>query len=902
MKSGHKHLTPITHKDRGQWFYQRSTYPLRDAPPVALEKFWNNPNRFPNIYGLKWSGLGPDNYPGRVTCLVVDPLDSSKLYAGSAAGGVWSSTDGGFFWKPCWPRLLSQHIGSLAMHPHPETFGKKSLLLCASGEANLSADSYSGSGNIFMSSDEGFTWWPAFGDPASPSNIDTFSYTPRRIGSMTFMPDPSEPGLPGFAFGGVSDNETMPAALYLQPAASGVSACTFWGNRNYNCHSVVAHPTKFGLLYAAIEPRGTLNGIWRSEDCGKTWTHLLHGLPRGEDCKRISLAISPSHPSILYALVGSQDGVAHGVFRTSNGGDTWRNTTEFLEGEKQLSYNNCIAVHPKDPDYVLCGALDLHLTRNGGRSWNKVSTGQCGSPPEPFPANHVHFDHHAVVITPDGILYSGNDGGVARSADHGATWQSASEGMTTAMFYAGGVAPADSGIFGGGTQDNGTLIAGVPSSPGGALPAPRHFTRVLPGDGGWIAFAPGDPEHVFGSTSNLIFNRHKRGEPWARGLQLAAWPSVSIDPALFIPGENELRSIAVISIAPKPGHRDENVVFAGTTRLWRTLDDGRHWSPCSPMFDGSAISAIACSPANPETIFVGTSAGSIYRTRDAGKTWTHNIAGPAIPRRVITAIEFHPAHGRSVFVSVAATGIVAVDLNAVGLATTSYGHVYASEDLGDTWTDVDKGALPDIVFNALAFETHPPYRLFAGGDAGVWMLQDNTWASIAGCMPNVVVSALDYHHKDRVLTAATYGRGIWRLKVEGAFPPPLKGSADTSDDKVAPPGFQHDPTQPPPNLLTPTDGAALTTRRAVYSWTPVEGAVGYVVVLSYDLGGIDQFSSMAPDVIYDLNSDGNWTWRVYAIFPGGWRSIASAIRKLSCTTQPDPRPAPPGPPSNPGGR
>ena len=878
------HLTANTHKDRGQWFLQRATYPLRDAPPVALEKFWNNPNRFANIYGLNWTEAGPSNYPGRVTALTADPENHHKLYAGTAAGGVWFSEDAGQHWNPCWPRLLNQHIGALAMHPTAALFGDKSLLLCASGEANLSADSYCGSGTIYQSSDEGFSWWSMYGGSTSLAGPETDVFGPRRIGCIAFLPG-GKSSVPGLAFGAVSSSETMPAALFIQPPDGGLTPCTFWGNRNYNCFSVVAHPTKQGLLYAAIEPRGTQNGIWRSEDFGKTWTHLTRGLPPPEACRRISLAISPSDPGILYALVGGQNSKALGVFRTSNGGETWRNVagSEFAK-EGQLSYNNCIAIHPKDPYIVLCGAIDLHLTANGGRSWTAASTGQRGSPPAPFPPNFVHSDHHAVVITPDNILYSANDGGVARSADFGKSWQSASEGMVTAMFYAFDVSQSDSNIYGGGTQDNGTLIAGVPDRRGAPPPPPGHFTRVLPGDGGWIAFDPDHAEHVFGSTSDLIFNRHKRGEPWARGPQLANWPSASIPPAHFRDGENLLRAIAVLVIGPKNGARGPRTLFAGTSRLWQSTDNGRHWRPCSPTFDGTAVSAIACSRYDSKVIFVGTSSGYIFRTKDGGETWSHNIAGPSIPRRVITSIEFHPAKRRTLVASVAATGILAADLNSF-FQNTAYGHVHRSDDHGDTWTDIDKGSLPDVVFNALAFETHTPYRLFAGGDAGVWVLQQKSgWSSIAGTMPDVVVSDLHFHHKDRLLTAATYGRGIWRLKVKGPFPEVFPPEKDSADDNIAPLGFQRDPTKSAPAPLTPADAQQLTKRENVFSWTPVDGALGYVVTLNYEPGGVANFSSPTAQTTYNILSDGNWSWQVYAIFPGAWRSPGSVSRKFSCTT------------------
>jgi photosystem II stability/assembly factor-like uncharacterized protein len=193
-------------------------------------------------------------------------------------------------------------------------------------------------------------------------------------------------------------------------------------------------------------------------------------------------------------------------------------------------------------------------------------------------------------------------------------------------------------------------------------------------------------------------------------------------------------------------------------------------------------------------MFVGTSRGGIFRSRDGGRSWSEDLAGVDIPRRVVTRIEAHPKQPEMVAVAVASTGLPGPLL--ISTIGEGQGHpfvekkdtpfqkpwsnIFWTENGGDTWLDVDGGLLPNVVFYALAFETHEPYRLFVAGDAGVWVKLDSRepmldrfgrewrlpaigWVSITGNLPNVVVSDLVYNGKDQILTAATYGRGIWRL-------------------------------------------------------------------------------------------------------------------------------------------
>jgi hypothetical protein len=339
--------------------------------------------------------------------------------------------------------------------------------------------------------------------------------------------------------------------------------------------------------------------------------------------------------------------------------------------------------------------------------------------------------------------------------------------------------------------------------------------------------------------------------------------------------------MAVLEI--EPGRRKgkkKKKLWLGTSRLWETRTDGASWKPVSPIFDGSAVSAIECAAANPQVLFVATSMGKIFRSSDGGETWSGNLANAAIPQRLITRIGTHPTRASYVVVTVGASSVPGTSLE----GDAPYAHVFESDDMGTTWRPLDGlpdlEGLPDMVYNALAFETREPFRLFVGGDSGVWMHDGLRWASVAGNMPNVVVSDLIFHHDDQYLYAATFGRGMWRLKVHEPFPfvPALDPSVTPDDPKAV--GLIRDASTPAPQLVSPEDGARLS-HTVTLTWMPVNDAIGYTVDVFREGQCWNSYSSERPALIIDAWSEGAGAWRVWALFPNSRRSPASAIRHFT---------------------
>lgn len=712
------------HKARSRWFQARSAWPVREAPVHTLirerERAAKALAPAANI-GSSWECVGPTNIGGRITSLVCHPQHPDRLWAGSAGGGVWHSPDKGQTWKSCWSDQDILNIGSLAIDANnPDT------IYCGTGEANLSADSYPGVG-LYKSSDAGHTW--------QLLTSSEKAVIPKRIGVIAINPfDSRHVMIGGVGLAEVSANGKDFGGMYVS-FDGGITwnRSTFVSSQNYWCHSIVFHPQKKGTIYATFTEQGSRSGIYRSTDGGKKWEHLTKGLPAPASFGRTSLAMNLSNPDVLYAFAkneasGDKD-LLLGVFRSTDGGDSWKNIqgTHF-RNEGQISYGNTIVVHPTDPDHVICGGVDLHRTKDGGKTWKKITRWDA----DRGDANYAHADHHALVMpaAANGRVYDANDGGIDVSEDGGTSWTNRSGGLAVTMFYDMDVAQTNSNVFGGGAQDNGT----VATKTGRA----SSFFSIDSGDGGWNIFDPSDCGHVYTSAYNLLIQRY-------RGLDKQP---VDVSPPA---SAHEQGSVWMCFIAMDPA--DSKTLLTGSTRVWRTTDDGNNWTPVSPHLDGSAISAIEIACADRKRIYVGTENGGLFRSTDGGKNWSPNISSSILPGHTITRLETHPNDARFLYAAVANFG---------------HPHVFRSRDGGDTWEDVDKGQLPDVPHHVVLIPPDNLKKVYVGNDAGVFVMDVSTgvWMNSTRNLPNATVIDLVYHLNDRALFAATYGRSIWRMKLK----------------------------------------------------------------------------------------------------------------------------------------
>jgi photosystem II stability/assembly factor-like uncharacterized protein len=700
-----------THKKRAKWFQATAAWPRQEARvhQLVAERARASAELTEQRGPDEWELVGPTNIGGRMTCAVCLPDKPETIWAGAAGGGLWKSENAGESWRPLWHKEATLNIGSLALDPN-----NPAVLYCGTGEANLSPDSYAGVG-IYRSIDAGETW--QLFAPAQAARI------PTRIGAIAVDPWDSN----HLRIGGVKHDQADIDGMFVSRDGGATWAReTFPGSEAYRCHTILFHPTKRNVLFATVSARGSRSGIWRSTNGGAAWKQLATGLEPGDKMGRGSLAIAPSDPSVMYALVEDDSDGVLGVFKTTDGGNSWENKAgDHFEKEEQIAYGNTIVVHPTDADLVLCGGTELHRTRDGGETWHRVTNGY---PEDRKKAkNYAHPDHHCLLMPAarPGLVYDLNDGGMDVSFDSGTKWCNRSQDLAVTMFYDVDVAQSDGRMYGGGTQDNGSVVT--------TTGEPDKFKEVNGGDGGWLIINPGNPEHFYSTVYELEIQRHRRTR------------ATDVSPPAK---KAEREAIWTVYLDMDPN--DPRTIFAGGTRVWRSRTDGDSWKAVSDVLDESPITAIEIAR-DSKTIYVGTENGGVFHSDDGGDSWSGDLSGP-MPGFELTRLHAAPD-----------------DPHVVYATTGNFGasHVFRSKDAGRTWVDIDRNRLPDVPHKAIAIPSKSPRTIFVCSHAGVHVSPDagNTWRELTRNLPNVPVVDLVYHEKDGTLTAATYGRSLWRIKV-----------------------------------------------------------------------------------------------------------------------------------------
>ena len=751
----------------GAW-QEVTTSPYNAEPANYLDPTWSNSEPAP---GAGFSIVG-----GRVTALTTT---KKAWFAGTADGGVWTSTDHGATWAPTFDNMPSLSIGALAVDPADGS------LWVGTGEANTNGDSYDGTG-VYRSTTNG-TSYARVGDDSAGNN-PLVSHTVFQIAF-----DPS-----GNAYAGTDDG------LYRFDAASGTwTEVLDPAGPNANppypnqVTSVAVVPGSDGQdVIAANAWRSAdlpTNGFYESTDGGQTFQPVtLGGDIDSTDIGRTTFAYSADGTK-LYAIVESpkmlgaaDESVLQGIFVSSGSPARVAGPWTKIADEKKLGssgsalatgsgfgvgvqawYNEDLAVDPADPNHLYAGLEEVFQSTDGGTTWTTASPywnfglACFTSTTNPCP-NVTHPDQHAMMIT-NGQLVIGNDGGVyGRSlsdADQYGGWTDMNATLHDLQYYdarAGRLGSSGVGVWGG-LQDNGTAVL---------APGAQQLAEAAGGDGFDVIVDPSNADNMVGEyTEGTMYSSTDGGHSFADFVSptcfaqadMGLTPRKNCDPAArFV--------TPLVQDAQTPTTWVTGGQFVWTTRVgWNTrCDPSCDWRNVFDTGAGNAVTALS-SVNSGNVIWAawvggggnpGRSFSSGIATNASGKWRQVNVS--SLPNRYIagiTADPNHPLHAYAIFNGYSRRWIPGGGV----------GHVFETTNGGNSWTDIS-GNLPDIASDALVM-AHG--QLALATDAGVFTAaagggSGTQWSRLGSGLPNASVNNLTVG-PDGDLYAATHGRGVWRM-------------------------------------------------------------------------------------------------------------------------------------------
>jgi photosystem II stability/assembly factor-like uncharacterized protein len=707
-------------EEDNDWFMLQRAYPYDDIDPARYEqarriirqkvRSGNSPP------ATSWQSVGPSNIGGRITSLAIDPTTTDVVYAGAAAGGVWKSTDGGGTWSNTFNE--SPSIGALLLDPT-----NHSTLYVGTGEANPGGVAiYPGNG-IWRSSDAGLTWTNlGLANTGQIGKIEMHSEAPNRLFVAALGRYRSRTEDRGI-FRSTDRGTSWERVLFLNDTTG---ACDVLIDPADTNRIIAAMWTRYRpLTYSVIAGPGS--GLWLSTDGGDSWNQITDGFPNNENTLgRISLAAAPSQPSIVYALATNGTAV-RGVFKSTDRGSSWTMVASpaLFSGESQVWYNNVLAVHPTNPDFVFVGMTNFYRSTNGGVGWSNAGGG-------------MHVDHHAVVFHPTipSRVAVGNDGGVYTSTNTGSFWIK-SPNLPISQFYAGTIDYSQPHRYYGGMQDNGTARTLTGSQ--------NDWQGIYGGDGFYVLVDPTNNNRVYVESQNGGLARSTNGGTSFSSARtgISSSDRFNWSTPFAMDRLNTLK------------------LYVGTHRVYRTTNGMVSWTPISGDLTRGAngrigtITTIDVAPSDSNVVYVGTDDAKVSVTTDGGIGWT-DVTG-TLPQRWVTRVTVDPDSAHVCYVAL--SGYLEDSFSA---------HVYKTTNFGQTWFSIG-GDLPDIPVNDVIVDDVQRPLLYIATDVGVMYStnQGTNWVVLGVELPEVPVHDLTLHSPTRKLLASTHGRSAYIIDLSG---------------------------------------------------------------------------------------------------------------------------------------
>ena len=679
------------------------------------------------IPGIAWSERGPNNIGGRTRTIMIDPNDASKktVWAGSAGGGLWKTTDitaANPVWTPVNDFFSNIAVTTITYNP-----ATPATMYFGTGEGYFNADALRGLG-IWKSTDGGATW-----SQLASTNNSNFYYVNRMIvhpsGDVYAT---TRSGLFRSQDGGVTFNRVLGSS-----APGGAVTDNF---------SDVELAADNSIWTSSLGGNG---GVYRSTTGNAgSWTQLntgANGFP-SSGFARVDIACAPSNANVCYAYVEGASALLN-IYKTTNGGAGWTACAKPADADggipaadftrTQAWYDMSLAVDPNNSNNVFAGGVDLFKSTNGGTSWSQIAHWYGG-----FGFQYVHADQHIAMFEPgnSNVIYFGNDGGVWRSSNATAaipTITGKDNTYNVTQYYGCAMHPtAYSNYFLAGAQDNGTHKF--------TNPGVNTVTSPTGGDGCFCHIDQNQPQYQW---TSYVYNNYYRSTNSG-----GTWTSVSFGNTGSFVNPTDYDNVSNVMYCG---------ISAGNYMRWTDPQTGATAATIQVTnFSGANVRHISVSQNTPNRVFFGLSNGSVVRVDNANGVGTPTagiLVGTPVANNSVSCVAIENGNDNHILVTYSNYGI-----NSVWESTNALSGA-------PTFTSVE-GNLPDMPVRWALFSPLNNQQAILGTEVGAWSTDllnggATNWGASSSGLANTRVEMLQIRSSDNLVAAATHGRGLFTSDV-----------------------------------------------------------------------------------------------------------------------------------------